>query len=609
MKIKNWSRSFVKFFVLAFALLLFSKVSMPEVAATDTVASLTGLSLSVSGDITLNFYMELSEEFKEAVKTNAGTATIGIYDNNSETINLNTEYLDAHKELYENTECYKFSYSVAAQNTRDKITLKLKAGEFEATESRSVQEYLEQAKATTEEEYPGLSLLADKMEDYGVKAQEHFNPNGEYTDNVVISEDIAKVKASTLEGYKMVSGDAVDGITPWGASLILESKVTLRLYFEKKAADITSLNVSGENKELKQYKNSTIYYYIDIENICPNDLGKVYSIKTEDTTLMKCSALSYVYTVLNNEDTEETLKGLLQSLYLYYGGAVNYVTDELPVHCACGDSTTGTCNVCGETAATWKPWLELDTLPTTTGKYFLIGGVELEAQQTAKDSAHIYLDLNGNTVVGAENRRIYSTRGTDGTKGASLHITDVSEGTSGTLKGRGVFSGNNDTILWVVGTGSKLYFYEGNIDASNCTGVNGVAVYAQGDVYMYGGTIKGGTASNQGGNVYIVDANFTMNGGTIQGGTAGNQGGNICLANPASFTMSGGTIKNGTSTSSDGGNIYVSKDFIMTGGTITGGKAKNSYNANVHANGSVFEMSGGKITGHVRVNNATTFKL
>lgn len=593
---------------------------MKEVGATDTteIATSRGHSLSLRGDITLNFYVELSSDFKNAVESNVATATIGISDGDKQEIALNTAYLQENEVSVEIDgvvyKCYKFSYSVAAQNMRDNITLKLGYGEYEATINSSVQQYLTTAKSVTEADYPGLSILADKMEDYGVKAQEHFNPNAEYDDGLNgkldISEDLANVKASTLEGYKMVKGKAVDGITPWGASLILESKVTLRLYFTKTDKDITYLNVSGVgNIDLKKY-SSTIYY-IDIADIAPNDLGTIYEIQSGNTTLLKCSALSYAYTVLSNEGTDDAVRGLLQSLYLYYGGAVNYVTDELPVHCACGksDSTTEACDVCEETAVTWKPWLELDTLPTTSGNYFLLGGVALEAQQTAKDSANIYLDLNGNTVVGAENKRIYSTRGTDGTKGATLHITDVSVRKSGTLKGRGTFSANNDTIIWVAGTGSKLYLYEGNIDASNCNGVNGVAIYANGDFYMYGGTIKGGTASKQGGNVYVTGANFTMKGGIIQGGTATNQGGNMCLTSSASFTMSGGTIKNGTSTSSDGGNIYAGKNFTMTGGTITGGTAKNSYNANVHANGSVFEMSGGKITGHVRVNNATTFNL
>lgn len=613
MKTRMWSRSMAKIFVLVFALLLSSKMAMPEVAAAETeVATLRGYSLSLSGDITLNFYAELSEGFKAAVETNSATATVGISDSDKEEIAVDTTYLEENAVTVGDDgvsyDCHKFSYSVAAKNMRDDITLTLGYGDSSIAITKSVQDYLDDAKTTTEDEHAGLSLLASKMNDYGVYAQKYFEHNQDDVSEVENSDDINLVNSDTVKGYKMVKGKTVEGISPWGASLILESKITLRLYFERTDSDITKLDVSGVGEiSLKKYKDDL--YYIDIADICPNDLGITYDIKSGDTTLLKCSALSYAYTVLSSETSKDSLKELVKSLYLYYGGAVNYVTDELPVHCACGKSpsTTDACDVCGGIALTWKPWLELDTLPTTSGNYFLLGGVALEAQQTAKNSANIYLDLNGKTVTGEENKRIYSTNGTDGTAGASLHITDTSDETTGTLKGNGTFS-DNGMIVLVAGTGSKLYLYAGNMDASACTGNYGTAVHVSSDFYMYGGTIKGGTATQQGGSVYSKGS-FTMKGGTIKGGTASGLGGNICLTSASTFTMNGGTVQNGTSTSNDGGNIYVGGNFTMTDGMITGGSAKNSNTANVYVNGKTFTMSGGEITGHVLVNNPATITL
>lgn len=263
---------------------------------------------------------------------------------------------------------------------------------------------------------------------------------------------------------------------------------------------------------------------------------------------------------------------------------------RLGCYCAnVGNIKNHTC----ETNKIWMAWTRSDALPIASGNYYLTSNVQLKMQQTINEGAEIYLDLNGKTVTGAENKRIYSTNA----GGVSLHITDTSEGAAGTLKARG---SNTDKgmIVWVSGAESRLYFYAGTMDASEFTGANGIAVHVSDggrNFYMYGGTIKGGTATNQGGSVYVTGGSFTMNGGTIQGGKATNQGGNVCLTSSATFTMNGGTIEGGTSTDSNGGNIYAGNDFIMTGGNITGGTAKKG--GNVYQNNKTMTMTGGSITG------------
>lgn len=236
-----------------------------------------------------------------------------------------------------------------------------------------------------------------------------------------------------------------------------------------------------------------------------------------------------------------------------------------------------------ETEKIWMAWTRKDSLPVSSGNYYLATDVELTMQQTITAGAEIYLDLNGKTVTAQESKRIYSTDA----GGVSLHITDTSEGAKGTLKGNGSYE-NQGMIVWVSGAGSQLHFYAGTMDVAGCTADYGVAVAVDGGNFtMYGGTIKGGIAAHekgsrkQGGSVLVNNGSFTMHNGTIQGGSASGVGGNICITGSGTFTMNGGRIEGGTSTGGSGGNIYVGGNFIMNAGTITGGTTSGKANSNI----------------------------
>lgn len=301
------------------------------------------------------------------------------------------------------------------------------------------------------------------------------------------------------------------------------------------------------------------------------------------------------------------------------------------------------CEQC-KAEVSWSNWYHEDNLPVASGHYYLVNDVQLSAQKTIPENETICLDLNGYTVTGGENARIYSMH----YEGITLSIFDYSENQTGKLVGWGQ-SCPQGACVWVrFGT---FNLYGGTLDGSGAvSNVNGVAVavpknavmnmyggtiiggktnYAinkttgaaqnsmggsisvAGTFDMYGGTIRDGYATcyynrnkgtysqGYGGNVLVIGGTFTMHGGIIENGKAEGGGGNVYVTVKGTFHMKGGTLSGGQvlKKGKNGGNLVVGTNctFTMSGGTITGGVSYN-YAGNIHMMGTM-SMSGGLITG------------
>ena len=145
-------------------------------------------------------------------------------------------------------------------------------------------------------------------------------------------------------------------------------------------------------------------------------------------------------------------------------GTIDYVNgkDGCERHVdAQGNITDG----CDGTILAWQPWTFGDCLPAdTAGNYYLTKSVQLTGAQTIAANTAISLDLNGYTVTGAKNCRVYEV----GHGGANLVLTDTAGG------GKLIAQGTNAQGVWV-GYGS-FTMYGGTVDASNASADNGAAV-------------------------------------------------------------------------------------------------------------------------------------
>ena len=311
--------------------------------------------------------------------------------------------------------------------------------------------------------------------------------------------------------------------------------------------------------------------------------------------------------------------------------------------CLCGKAshTKGCQDLWGGAQKRWTPWTSTDTLPNaTSGNYYLTKDITLSGVQTLKTNVNMVLDLNGFTVTGPNNTRMYATQNT----GSSLTITDNSAAQTGKLVARGTnFVGIKSTCIWVRygefnllgGTlDASQTVYQGNWDGS-VVERNGGVIYLEANrtANIYGGIIIGTNAkattingnaipAPSGGSIYVPSgATLNMYGGTVKNGITEKNGGNLYLGGTAN--LYGGTIKGGSAV--DGGNIYtlagstlnVHEGFVIEDGNATkyggnlrlygtlnlqGGAIQNGTctlnGGNIYSNsGSVINMTSGSITG------------
>ncbi|MGN0631193.1 MAG: hypothetical protein ACI4JN_07690, partial [Ruminococcus sp.] len=163
--------------------------------------------------------------------------------------------------------------------------------------------------------------LVDSMSNYGNAANEFF------TDGGTVPAPAEEVTADNLSNYNFTVY-AMEGITYYGSSLILQSETTIRHYFtiaEGKNISNFTFTVGGKETSLTESKNNPGYYYIDIKNISAEKLGEVYtvSINGEDV-IIGYSALSYAKKVLDSSETDDNLKNLVKALYIYNQNALDY---------------------------------------------------------------------------------------------------------------------------------------------------------------------------------------------------------------------------------------------------------------------------------------------
>ena len=268
--------------------------------------------------------------------------------------------------------------------------------------------------------------------------------------------------------------------------------------------------------------------------------------------------------------------------YITSGSSGNYTLTNgvltAPLHKAhylCGSSTHANCtsDTCRKATSevNFEKWEESDSLPTSTGNYYLTKNVTLSTEKPI--TGDVTLCLNGYKIEAASGVTVNGT----------LTITDC------------------------VGSGSIV-----DVDKKH-TGVN---IQNIGTLNLYGGTIKNfekGVVNNGTFNMYggkltknsqgvSNQRTFNMHGGTITENSGFPNGAGVY--NSDSFTMSGGDITNNTTSQGDGkgygGGVYNSGSFEMTGGTITGNEAKQ-YGGGV-CNSNHFEMTGGTITGNTAKN-------
>lgn len=283
----------------------------------------TGHSLTLEGDIGVNFFVNLTEE-----EVQNATVSFTWFDKTLNNVPLNTQLCD--------NGYYKVSCPVAVAEMTYEITATLKInGEEAATDTCSVVEYANKILSEDYEEtytgtgaksYANLKALVQSMLDYGSRAQTRFDRNTEnlanggnyFFDNEVLIDSVASDMSADLENY---------GLRYEFTSVLFLSKTSLRHYYtvtdkDKFANFSGAVTINGVKAEPVE-KYGKIYF--EKTNIAASELDLQFALKIGNSTY-NYSVIDYVKLFVDS-DLEEASIELGKATYRYNQAAKAYFAD------------------------------------------------------------------------------------------------------------------------------------------------------------------------------------------------------------------------------------------------------------------------------------------
>ena len=276
--------------------LVTGKVTLKANQQTNTGEKLVGHSISLDGNIGLNFYMELDESI---VNDSGAYMKFTFPNSDTQKVTIGKPNDDGY---------YVFSCDVTAKEIADTITAQMITSDGEGTVYEySVKEYADYITSHSNDYYDDTINLVEAMMNYGNSAKSYFS-NEETTDISDVTEK------NLTEFEKDETGTLPDGMEYYGSSLLLESETTVRHYFKVK---------NGTDVSKYGFKDKNGYYYKEIPNISAGQLGTA-KVTTIDNWSISYSPMSYVYSVLNSDSADKNLVNLCKALYLYQQAAEAY---------------------------------------------------------------------------------------------------------------------------------------------------------------------------------------------------------------------------------------------------------------------------------------------
>lgn len=250
----------------------------------------TQLSLSTNGDIGVNLYVKLNGLAQENLDKLQAQLT---YDNNTEIAELSATDTQG---------VYKISKAVAPKDIDKQITARvvLPGGPLTKEVQYSVRDYINSTAGTAQAE------IANALAQYCEAVATFFDAEAEQPTLDETPVDL------TAYAPTLVSSD--ENVVPYGMSLIVEEKTTIRFFFKVTGEMPTDFLANGEAVEAKADQTEG-FYYIDLVDISAKDLDKDFEFQVGNCKV-QCSALTYGLSVLGMESDSKTVN-LVKALYAY----------------------------------------------------------------------------------------------------------------------------------------------------------------------------------------------------------------------------------------------------------------------------------------------------
>ena len=283
-------------------------------------AKLCMASISLNGNIAINYYMLLSDEvladetaYMQFTMVDGTVTRIPVADG------IRAEY---NGETY-----YAFSCAVDSKEMTDDVVCQFfYEGGSTAPFTYKVQTYANNILAKSGNDT--MKALVRAMLHYGAASQIHFGYN---TDNLANAELAAPDYSDvSIEGFDVISGQGTELAKFYSASLILKSETTLRFFFQVDSAATFTATYNGQTLEVKQRSG---LYYVDVVGIAAKDLDEDVTITINDgtnTAGVSFNPMSYCQGVLNDTTGafDRNIKDVVAALYLYNQAANIYFKES-----------------------------------------------------------------------------------------------------------------------------------------------------------------------------------------------------------------------------------------------------------------------------------------
>ena len=280
--------------------------------------SLIGHSISLDGDIGINFYMELAPGIA-ASETACMKFTIPTGEGD---VTQSVPVKDARQVTSGNKTYYVFKCQVAAKEMTSEIKAQIIDGEtFGSEYTYSVKEYADYliAHANENQEWKKAVALIKATLNYGAFSQLYFDKNTGELANAGLSVDERKLGEPDFSVDDPVLYGLPKGTTFVGATLSLKSETTLSLYF--RSGD--DLSFSCEDYDVEKAESGN-YQIVRIRGIKAKALGDAFRLHINGNDAMQYSVLNYCRYVLDDKKQDEKLQNAIKAFYFYYEEAFAY---------------------------------------------------------------------------------------------------------------------------------------------------------------------------------------------------------------------------------------------------------------------------------------------
>lgn len=272
-----------------------------------------GHSISLDGDIGVNFYMELASEIAQSETAYMHFIIPAGNTTSEQRVNVkDAKQIKAGDKTY-----YVFKCNVAAKEMTSEIKAQIIDGENKGTKyTYSVKKYADYLLAHTNEntEYEKAAPLVENMLQYGAYAKEYFDK----TDTLDNLDDV------TIDVAEPVIENLPEGTTFEGATLSLKSETTLSLYFKSNAElEFSCDGYDVETAETGDYKIARI------RGIKAAHIGDIITLNINGGTV-QYSPLNYCKNVLEDDTQDKKLRNVVKALYLYWQTSSEYFSSNVP---------------------------------------------------------------------------------------------------------------------------------------------------------------------------------------------------------------------------------------------------------------------------------------